>query len=71
DGSERALGFNIFPLASGRKILGHLGYTGTSLYWDPELCRGLVLLTNRCHPTSRNHLIDDFRKTLLDIIFNK
>ncbi|MDR2460141.1 MAG: beta-lactamase family protein [Deltaproteobacteria bacterium] len=71
DGSERALGFNIFPLASGRKILGHLGYTGTSLYWDPELCRGLILLTNRCHPTSRNHLIDDFRKTLVDIIFNK
>ncbi|MBK8258206.1 MAG: beta-lactamase family protein [Polyangiaceae bacterium] len=35
----------------GPKTFGHLGFTGTSLWIDPEAERVGVLLTNRVHPT--------------------
>ena len=34
-----------------RRAFGHTGFTGTSLYMDPEHDLVLVLLTNRVHPT--------------------
>jgi serine-type D-Ala-D-Ala carboxypeptidase len=30
--------------------IGHLGYTGTALWWSPSQNRGAVLLSNRIHP---------------------
>ena len=32
------------------RAVGHTGYTGTSLWIDPERDRYFVLLTNRVHP---------------------
>ncbi len=40
---------------------GHLGYTGTSLWIDPEAGRFAVLLSNRVHPTEENRKIVEFR----------
>lgn len=37
-----------------RHSYGHTGFTGTSLFIDPELDRFFVLLTNRVHPTREN-----------------
>jgi CubicO group peptidase (beta-lactamase class C family) len=35
----------------GPRTFGHLGFTGTSFWIDPEARVGVVLLTNRVHPT--------------------
>ena len=41
--------------------IGHLGYTGTSFWIDPERELIVVLLTNRVHPTRKNESIKIFR----------
>jgi CubicO group peptidase (beta-lactamase class C family) len=41
--------------------IGHLGYTGTSFWIDPEKELIIVLLTNRIHPTRKNEKIKQFR----------
>ncbi|MGH9790105.1 MAG: serine hydrolase, partial [Candidatus Acidiferrales bacterium] len=47
---------------------GHTGYTGTSLWLDPEKELFVILLTNRVHPTRDNTKIDQVRPTLHDAI---
>ncbi len=52
--------------SSGGKYLspqsvGHLGYTGTSFWIDPEKGLIMILLTNRVHPTRKNEQIRIFR----------
>jgi CubicO group peptidase (beta-lactamase class C family) len=37
-----------------RAAVGHLGFTGCSLWIDPERALAIVLLTNRVHPTVRD-----------------
>jgi CubicO group peptidase (beta-lactamase class C family) len=55
-GSSRALGWDtMLPTSScgtrmSRRAFGHTGFTGTSLWIDPEVDRYAVLLTNRVHP---------------------
>ncbi|NLJ23947.1 MAG: beta-lactamase family protein [Firmicutes bacterium] len=44
-----------------RKAFGHTGFTGTSLWIDPNLQAFFVLLTNRVHPTRGNDAIIRFR----------
>ncbi len=48
------------------KSFGHLGYTGTSLWIDPEKQLFVVLLTNRVNPTRENQKIKDVRPALHD-----
>jgi CubicO group peptidase (beta-lactamase class C family) len=43
------------------RAFGHTGFTGTSLWIDPELRAFFVLLTNRVHPTRNNDEIIRFR----------
>lgn len=69
--STRALGFDTpSPPASqaggrfGPKTVGHLGFTGTSLWIDPDRELIVVLLTNRIHPTRENEAIKKFRPAL-------
>ncbi len=56
-GSGRALGWQMATVSdhAGEKFspatFGHTGYTGTSIWIDPELGLVTVLLTNRVHPT--------------------
>lgn len=60
-GSTRALGWDT-PSATGssagtrfsRLSIGHTGFTGTSIWIDPERCLAVVLLSNRVHPTRNN-----------------
>lgn len=70
-GSTRALGFDTpSPHASqagggfGPRTVGHLGFTGTSLWIDPDRELIVVLLTNRIHPTRNNETIKQFRPVL-------
>jgi CubicO group peptidase (beta-lactamase class C family) len=43
------------------KSFGHLGFTGTSIWCDPERDVAVVLLTNRVHPSRANERIKGFR----------
>lgn len=43
------------------KSVGHLGYTGTSFWIDPEKDLIIILLTNRVHPSRSNEKIKEFR----------
>ncbi|MGE5215562.1 MAG: serine hydrolase domain-containing protein [Chloroflexota bacterium] len=51
-----------------KNSVGHLGYTGCSLWWDLEKNCHIVLLTNRVHPTRKNDKIKDFRPYIHDQI---
>ena len=48
------------------KSVGHLGFTGTSLWMDLEKDVIVVLLTNRVHPTRENEKIKAFRPLIHD-----
>ncbi len=69
--STRTLGFDTpSPKASqaeghfGPRTVGHLGFTGTSVWIDPDRALTVVLLTNRVHPTRANDAIKRFRPML-------
>ncbi|MFO1077856.1 MAG: glycoside hydrolase family 3 N-terminal domain-containing protein [Planctomycetota bacterium] len=47
---------------------GHTGFTGTSLWCDPELDVCVVLLTNRVHPTRVNNKIQQVRREVHDLV---
>jgi CubicO group peptidase (beta-lactamase class C family) len=47
---------------------GHTGFTGTSVWVDPERRIAVVLLTNRVYPTRANHRIFEVRPALHDTI---
>jgi len=61
--------------ASGRffskKSVGHLGYTGTSIWIDPENHLTVILLSNRVHPSHENKKIQSFRPELHDVVFRQ
>lgn len=46
--------------------VGHLGFSGTSFWIDPEKEVIIVLLTNRIHPSRENVLIRSFRPNFHD-----
>lgn len=52
----------------GPVSFGHSGYTGTSIWVDPERERFVVLLTNRVHPTSANNKLGAFRPRFHDAV---
>ena len=48
--------------------VGHLGFTGTSVWIDLEKNVSVVFLTNRVHPTRNNLRIKEFRPLLHDTV---
>jgi CubicO group peptidase (beta-lactamase class C family) len=50
------------------RAFGHVGFTGTSLWIDPERSVYVTLLTNRVHPTADNNAITLVRPALHDAI---
>lgn len=50
------------------RSVGHLGFTGTSIWWDLEKHCHIVLLSNRVHPARTNEKIREFRPQLHDLI---
>jgi beta-N-acetylhexosaminidase len=60
--SERSSGGDYISGAS----FGHTGYTGTSIWMDPELDLWVVLLTNRVHPTRENQKHVPLRRAVHD-----
>jgi CubicO group peptidase (beta-lactamase class C family) len=75
DESTRALGFDTkSPKGSsagelfGRRSFGHTGYTGTSVWMDPDTARWGVLLTSRVHPKDGNTAISQVRPQFYDAV---
>jgi CubicO group peptidase (beta-lactamase class C family) len=73
-GSSRALGWDtMLPTSScgtrmSPRAFGHVGFTGTSLWIDPDRSVYVVLLTNRVHPTPENEAITSVRPAVHDAI---
>jgi len=68
--SGRALGFDL-PAKDGSgstadaffsTAIGHLGFTGTSIWLDLDQGRGAILLTNRVHPSRDDLRIRNLRR---------
>ena len=61
------------PSTSGQcfspQSFGHLGFTGTSIWVDPEVDLIVIFLTNRIHPSRENDQIRLFRPFLHDLIY--
>jgi CubicO group peptidase (beta-lactamase class C family) len=51
--------------------IGHTGFTGTSLWIDPDRQVYVVLLTNRVHPTRTNEAIGSVRRELHDAVMSE
>jgi CubicO group peptidase (beta-lactamase class C family) len=72
--TSRALGWDTpsAPSQSGKyygpRSYGHLGYTGTSLWIDPDRQLSITLLTNRTWPDCRNQAIKQVRPRFYDAI---
>ena len=74
-GSTWCLGFDR-PSAAGssagtllpRDAVGHLGFSGTSVWIDPARALAIVLLSNRVHPTRANEEIRALRPALHDAV---
>lgn len=50
-------------------LVGHLGFTGTSIWLDPADGTSVILLTNRVHPSRENDSIREFRPGLHDAVW--
>jgi CubicO group peptidase (beta-lactamase class C family) len=48
--------------------MGHLGFTGTSIWIDPGREIAVTILTNRVHPSRDNQAIREFRPKIHDLI---
>lgn len=75
-GSSRALGWDtMLPTSScgtrmSARAFGHTGFTGTSLWIDPEQDVYVVWLTNRVHPTRANETLAKLRPKLHDAVMS-
>ena len=71
-GSSRAVGWDTMLTTSScgtclsPRAIGHTGFTGTTLWIDPEHDLYFVLLTNRVHPTRKNDRIQPVRRAFHD-----
>lgn len=75
-GSSRALGWDtMLPGSScgsrmSPRAFGHTGFTGTSLWIDPDRGVYVVLLTNRVHPSRANEAIKQVRPAVHDAVMD-
>ncbi len=53
----------------GPRSYGHTGFTGTSLWIDPDAKVFAILLTNRVHPSRANETIKQVRPRYADLAF--
>jgi CubicO group peptidase (beta-lactamase class C family) len=74
-GSSRGLGWDS-PSSTGSsagryfsaRSFGHTGFTGTSIWIDPDADMFVIFLTNRVYPTRENKKLISFRPVLHDAV---
>jgi len=67
--SDRGLGWVTYHERAEGNIVGHTGFTGTSMWLDSMTGLYVVLLTNRVHPTRANDNLYAIRKKGFETIF--
>lgn len=75
---DRAVGWDIKSLHSpsscgdmaGPRTFGHLGFTGTSIWIDPDQDLFFILLTNRVYPSRSETRHKELRVDIADIVFS-
>ncbi len=67
--TPRGLGWIPYHERSDGNIVGHTGFTGTSLWLDSKTGIYVVLLTNRVHPTRNNDCMARIRKKGFETMF--
>jgi len=79
--TRRGLGFDMLELDSDKepnlstkassKTFGHLGFTGTAVWADPDEELIFVFLSNRTYPTMKNNRLgrDNYRPRLQDLVY--
>jgi CubicO group peptidase (beta-lactamase class C family) len=50
--------------------VGHLGFTGTSIWIEPERAISIAILSNRVHPSRDNQAIRSFRPMIHDLMMD-
>ena len=77
-GSTRALGFDTTTKSGSssgihfsEKSVGHLGFSGTSFWMDPENDVVVLLFSNRVHPSRNNKKIKLFRPYFHDMVLER
>ena len=53
------------------RAFGHTGFTGTTLWIDPDRGVYVVLLTNRVHPSRTNDAIKQIRRAVHDAVMRE
>lgn len=72
---KRGIGFlikdegGIFPSGCSDMTYGHTGFAGTSMLVDPNANLGIVILSNRIHPSRENNKILSKRKEIHEKIY--
>jgi CubicO group peptidase (beta-lactamase class C family) len=66
---KRGAGSAIDRMSSS--AFGHTGFTGTSVWLDPDADRVVVLLTNRVHPSIRERDFNPVRRRFHEIVYNE
>lgn len=72
-GSSRAIGWDTpsQPSSAGTRMspdaFGHTGFTGTSIWMDPDRDLFVILLTNRVNPTRANNRLGAVRPHVADL----
>lgn len=65
---SRSLGWKLFhSRADGHYIISHTGFTGTWMILDRQTDQGMIVLTNRVHPTAKNQVYLDLRDQIFAI----
>ncbi len=75
--STRALGWDTKSLDKpssagqlfGPHSYGHTGFTGTSIWIDPDSDTWVVILTNRVYPTRRNYAYTIIRPAIAEVVY--
>jgi CubicO group peptidase (beta-lactamase class C family) len=75
-GSAQGLGWrkpsasNWTGLVFSPSAYGHTGFTGTSIWIDPERQAFIILLSNRVHPSRKNQKIDEARRGISESVMS-
>ncbi|NNE71086.1 MAG: serine hydrolase [Rhodothermales bacterium] len=63
-------GYSSAGQSFGPRSFGHTGFTGTSIWFDPDVGLFVILLTNRVYPTRDNRGHIPVRPALADLVRN-
>lgn len=65
---SRSLGWKLFHARTdGHYLISHTGFTGTWMILDRQTDQGMIVLTNRVHPSAKNQTYLDLRDQIFAI----